>query len=243
MLYADIIREIAVRVNAVAGNTPAEKSAALAASPLTAAQIGSVDFPFSTIQRAALSAVGRVYRLIANLKSHPFRNQNLSQTAEIESGEVIPGTNAAGVKIVGAYGAIREAATGKILTEQPEQLFDSIARSLEDGSLKRGVRYYKIAGERLYHTVEAATIDVVAFDFASQQTAMNAANGETPIPDALFDVVWCAALAFLVTDDSYLQQAAMAESYVQGELNQLAAGAISFKPAPDLVNTNSSSVS
>jgi hypothetical protein len=241
--YGDILKEVGIRLNAVKGATPELKEISLAANPLTAAQIGSVDFPFTTIQRNVLAGVARLVRSYANLKSHPFRNFNASQTASLASGAVIPSVNASNLPIVGAYGAITDATTGDLLTETPIQIIEPLIRSKADGSLRKDYFGYKIAGNRIYHTRDAVKIDVVTFDMAGELVKMNAASGLSPLADALYDLAFSAALALCVSDDAYFSQAQKYDSYVQGELVNMANGAITFKPAPEMVNTATPSVS
>lgn len=234
--YDKMIRQAALRVSAITGATTVLKESAYTTSPLTATQIGSVDFPLTAFRDAAISTVAKIIRFYANLKSHPFRNFNLSQTSNIAHKAVIPSVNSASKPIIGVYGAIRDASTGEELTEQPVQIIRAI-KSNTDSFLKDTYYHYKIVGERLWHTVTNAQIDVVTFDEATERTAIQTSGGVTPLPDAVFDIAWCNMVSLLVIDDEFVNQAAMHGNYVNNELAQLANGAVNFQPAPNLVNT------
>lgn len=241
-LYDKLIRQAAIRIDAIVGSTATAKQSAYITAPLTATQVGNVDFPLASIQDAAISAVARIVRTYANIKGHPFHNFHAKTTANIAHEGNIPSVSSDSLPIVGVYGAIRDATTGDELTEQPVQLIRSIVDSLADGTLKGSYFHYKIAGRRLYHTRTNATIDVVTFDEATERTAV-AGGGNTPLPDACFDIAWNAMVAILVVDDAYASQASLSENYVQNALGQLMSGAQTFLPAPNLVNTETVSVS
>ncbi len=235
--YGDLIREAALRCNAVVGATPADRTSSLAAEPLTATQIGSVEFPFTSITRAVLSAVGRIVRTYANIKNQPLRLFNQSLTANIAHLGTIPNVNSANKPIVGVYGAFVDASDGKILTEEPLQIINSILRSKTDGSLKREYYHYCLQDGIICHTRTNVKGKVVTFDLTTEKTAIVTANGLSPLPDSCFDVGWMAALANLFTDSAYLNQASLCENYVQNCLAEMKNGAVSFSPAPEFAIT------
>jgi hypothetical protein len=239
--YNKLIRQTALRINAVTGVTKAALETNYAVSPLTTTQVGTPDFPLKAIQDAVINSVGKLVRAYAFQSSHPFRNFNLSQTSGIAKGAVIPSTNSAGKPIVGVYGAIRDASDGKALTEQPVQLINDIADNT-DSFLVGAHYYYKIVGERLFHTRTSAVIDVCTFDRATEEAAV-AANGNAPIPDALEDAAWCGAVGLLVRDEEFLNQAAMHTNYFMQVMAEITQGASHFQPAPALINTAAPQVS
>lgn len=231
IVYDDIIREAALRVGAVVGVTAAEKTTSLAVSPLTAAQIGSVEFPFTSFQRGTVSAVGRIVRTFAMVKNHPFRRYAAGVTGNIAHEGGIPSVTALSKPIIGMYGNVRDATTDEILTEQPKQIIRSILRSKADSTLKRDYFYYALQDGIIEHTRENVKLQVCAFSFADE-IAKFASNGSPPIPDACFDIAFMGLLAFLFTDTGYIQQAGMCENYVQNELSKMANGETEFSPAP-----------
>lgn len=226
--YSDIIIPTAIRVNAVKGATEAARITNLAVNPLTSAQIGSVDFPFPVIQKSVLSAVARIVRTYAGVKNHPFRTFNTSQTASLASGASVPSVSAASKPIIGVYGAVKDGSV--VLTRQPKQIIDSLNRSTRKGE----DYYYEIIDGIILHTRSTVTIDVITFDIATEQTAISASSGLSPLPDACLDIAWAAALVGLITDDSYMSQAQAFESYVQGQLAAMAQGATTFAAPPEV---------
>ena len=230
--YADILREVAVRTDTVQGATTAAKQAALAVDPLTATQIGSVDFPFSAMQRVVLAGVARLVRGFTFSKSHPYRNALLSSTAAIVHQAHIPAIDSSNKPIVGSYGAVKEAGSGKVLTLQPKQIIESI---VGDTFLKRKYLYYAIIDGVIYHTCQSVTIDVCTFSLVDEAVKLNAAASVSPLPDALFDASFAAALALMIADDDFSNQAQTYETYTQNVVNELRNGATEFLPAPSQV--------
>lgn len=240
--YDKMIRQAALRVSAVTGATVVAKEAAYTTSPLTASQIGSVDFPLTAFRDAAISTVAKIIRFYANIKSHPFHTFHATQTASIAHKGNIPSVSSTNKPIVGAYGAVRNASSGEAMTEQPIQIIKSIVDNTDD-FLKDSYDYFKIIGRRLYHTATNATIDVVTFSESDERTAIQTSGGVTPLPDAVFDIAWCNMVAMLVVDDSFANQAALHSNYVNNELGAMANGAVDFLPAPTLINTAQPGVS
>src|SRR5688500_18644365 len=107
--YRQILRMASQKMNAVTGTTKTNLEAAYITSPLTATQIGNTDFTISMISDHLVAVVGRIVRTYASVPGHPYRANNLSQTANIADKGVIPAINSAGKSIVGVYGAIRNA--------------------------------------------------------------------------------------------------------------------------------------
>jgi len=239
--YKTMMRQAALRTNGVIGVTASQIESAYTTSPLTTTQVGKTDFNFTAIKDACISSVARLVRAYANVSGHPFRNTNLTQSAAISHKGLLPSTDSSGYSIVGTYGAIRDTSSGNICTEQPVQIIDTIVSDTGD-FLKDSYYYYKIAGERIYHTCSSVTIDVVTFDEAKERTAIDN-NGNTPLPDALFDAAWLGVVALLVRDDEFTNQAQAAEVYVANVINEIRNGASSFLPAPTLINTSSPGVS
>lgn len=227
-VYRYLLRNAAIRVNAVTGATKTARETSVTTSPLTASEIGSADFPPTILHDAAISSVARLVRAYAFVKDHPFRDHNTSQTANIAHKGAIPSTNSASLEIVGVHGAVRDATDGEELTEQPTQLINSI---VGDANLKDEYYYYKKRGNRLYHTRTNAVIDVVTFDEATERAAI-AANGTCSLPDALFDAAWYGTVAALITDESYANQASFHETYVQNVIMEIKQGKIVFAPPP-----------
>jgi len=225
-------------VNAIVGVTKTQLEDHYMESPLDSTNIGNANFTYSMIVDNMLAVIGTIIRAYASVPNHPLRSFNTSQTANITNRALIPSTDSTSKPIVGVYGAITDASTGKILTKQPMQLIESLLVGIADTSVKGTYFYYDIAEGRLIHTVTNAKIDVVTFDMATQ-LALVASNGDAPIPDALFDLAWTGLVASLVVDDEFAQQAGVYGAYFQGELGTVKSGASSIAPAPQLASSAS----
>jgi hypothetical protein len=173
--------------------------------------------------------------------NHPFRAYNISQTANIAHKGLIPSVNSTGIPIVGVYGAIRDATTFDALTEQPDQIIDTIT-SNQDTFLTRQYFYYKQVGDRLYHTRTNAVIDVCTFSWSATLTSIEA-NGDAPIPDNLFDVAVAGLIAGLVNDEEWVNQSALFGAYFERCLEEMKQGSTAFAPGPVLVSSQQPAIS
>lgn len=237
--YTKLIRQVALRINAIVGVQAAALATSYGTSPLTSTQVASADFPLLAIQDAVINSVGKLVRAYASVDGHPFRNFNLSQTSSIANDGVIPSANSAGRAIVGVYGAVRDATTGDVLTEQPVQLINNL-RSNQDSFLKGDYFYYKIVGNRIRHTRTNVVMDVCTFDRGAEETAITA-NGNAPIPDALEDAAVAGAVSMLVRDDEFAAQAVAYANYFNNVIAEIKGGAQTFSPT--LINTQEARIS
>jgi hypothetical protein len=227
------------RINAVTGTNKTDLESAYMTSPLTTTQIGNVNFTRSMIIDNMVGVVGDIVKAYANTRNHPFRAYNLTQTASILNRGAIPSVNSSGVPMVGAYGAIRDASTGKVLTKQPAQLIESILIGMADDSVKGTYYMYDIVDNRLIHTVVGAVIDICTYSVSAQLTSV-AANGDAPIPDALLDLAWIGLVSTLMIDDEFVSQAAAHRSaFDQGTAELMAGGT----PAPTMTASAAPTIS
>lgn len=226
--YNKLIRQAALRVGAITGSTAAAKQASLGTTPLTTSVAGSVEFPLTALQDAAIGACARLVRAYASVDGHPFRAFNMSQTGDITSGSLIPAVDSTSRPIVGVLGTVRAQSSGAPMTQKSLQVILSI---IGDAQLKRTYNYYHIRDQRLYATA-TAVIDVVTFDETAERSAV--ANGNTPLPDALFDAAWCAMAALLATDDAYFNQAQAWNAYVENVIAEIRGGQTQFGAPPEV---------
>jgi len=230
-----------IKSNAIAGVTSSQIESNYTTSPLTSTQLGSADFPLSAIKDALVSVLGRIIRTYAGVPNHPFRTNNLSQTADIAHKALIPSTDSAGKNIVGVYGAIKDSSDGELLTEMPEQIISGIVTNA-DTFLKGDYYGYKIIDGRLHHTRTNAKIDVVTFSASDILTSIGA-NGDAPIPDACLDIAWTGLVSTLFVDDEFIQQSQMCAQYFENCLSEMKSGAAAFAPAPVLVSSQAPGIS
>jgi hypothetical protein len=234
--YRQILRMAARRVNAITGTNKASLESAYLTSPLTTTQIGNTDFTYGMIQDNLVSVIGSIVRAYAETENHPFRAFNISQTANIAHKGLIPVANSSSKPIVGVLGAIRDAVTGEELTKKSVQVVRSIVADT-GGQLKGTYYYYARVGDRLYHTVANAVIDVCAFSASDELTSVGA-DGNAPIPDACLDLAWTGLVASLMVDDEYVQQASVHGQYFSNGLAMMKQGQVDFGTAPKVTTVS-----
>jgi len=239
--YREILRRAGLPANTIVGVTSAEIEAAYTTSPLTSTQLSSSDFPYSVVVDSLVATIGKIVRAYAFAPNHPFRTYNLSQTANIANNGVIPSVDSASNPIVGGYGTVRNAVSGVVMTNQPEQIIDTIV-SNTDSFLRGTYDYFAITSDRLKHTAANAVIDVCTLNDTTIRASI-AANGNAPIPDACYDIAVAGLISTLFIDDSYLSQAQANAQYFENQLNEIKNGAVAFMSAPTFVTSQAPAIS
>lgn len=196
--YHQLLRQVAFGAGMLRGQRPHEIETSYIAIPLTKSEIIEIgETPFTALKDALLNAEETLARAIADVLNHPWRRVLHSVTANITNGTVIPATDAGGVQIIGAYGAIRDAVSGKVCTART---LDVLRREVEEQAWRLyALHHYVIDGTRLYHTRTNATIDVCVYNRTTQSSALDS-NGNTLLPDALGPAYVAGALAQLAGD-------------------------------------------
>lgn len=210
--YSDIVRNVAVRINALTNATkPAELEAAYTISPLTAADVQeSAVFSYTGICDAILQAEQKLAQTIAETKDHAWRAKLISQTDVLASGDTLPSTDENGLSIIGVYGSVFDATDGTGLSEQPEEV---IRRRLRTTAIwKIPVYHYSFFGDSIIHTRTNVRIEVCIWDYLNQQAAIQA-NDDMLLPDVLEEAVICGAITMLVRDDEWLAQGSQYATY------------------------------
>src|SRR4051812_16737595 len=106
--FEQIIRQAALRINAIAGSSSAAVQAAYITTPITTTQIDSPDFPLAPLQdtcitveeRLAIAVSSYVAESNGELFFHPFRRFISGVTANITNGSLVPSTDASSNPIV-----------------------------------------------------------------------------------------------------------------------------------------------
>jgi hypothetical protein len=239
--YNKILRQAGLKISAIKGATVAAVETNYVVNPLTTTQWQSIDFPLQSVKDMMIGIVGDLVSTYANVENHAFRAHNLSQTASIAKGGLIPSVNSAGKSIVGLRGAIRDATTSKVLTEETLQKIERLNRN-QDSFFKGVYYYYKLIADRIEHTRTNVVIDVCWFDAATEE-ALITANGNPSIPDALYDAVVSGLVSKLVKDEEFTAQASLHSNYYENVKAGLRNGATTFPAAPTLVNSKAPAVS
>jgi hypothetical protein len=218
--YNILVRNVAVRINALTGATqPAALEAAYAVTPLTAGDVQeSSIFPFSAIQDAVLLSEQKLAQTIAENQDHAWRAKLISQTDELANNATLPAFDENGLSVIGLYGDVFDSTNERVLSEQPVEV---IQRRLATPALwKIPVYHFAMTGDSIVHTRTNVRIEVCVWDYLNQQAAIEA-NDDMLLPDVLEEAVICGATAMLCRDDEWLTQAAVYATYFTETLNAI----------------------
>ena len=226
--YTILIRNVAVRINALTGATqPADLETAYTITPLTAADVQeSSIFPFSAIQDAVLLAEQKLAQTIAETKDHAWRARLISQTDELATNATLPAFDENGLSIIGLYGDVFDSTDETVLSEQP---LETIRRRLATPALwKIPVYHYAVTGDSIVHTRTNVRIEVCVWDYLNQEAAIQA-NDDMLLPDVLEEAIICGAITMLVRDDEWLAQGSQYASYFTDALAAIRGGETNMK--------------
>lgn len=222
--YNDIIRQVAVRINALTNGTlPTALEAAYVISPLTAADVAeSSIFPFTAIKDSVLLAEQKLSQTIADVRDHPWRAYLVSQTEPLANRANQPAQDENGISIIGVYGDIFDSADNRQLFAQPAEV---IERRLATPALwKIPVYHYALTGDSIIHTRPNVRIQVCVWDYLDRQAAIDA-NDDMLLPDVLAQAIVCGAIAILCRDDEWLNQAKVYAEYFADTITAIKRGA------------------
>lgn len=222
--YATILRQAALRVNALVGTTAAALEATYAAS-LTSSSFDSADFPFTAFKDTCLLVEEKLANVVANLRIkevsptgvvtyryHEWRPSLTSQTADIAHKALIPSTDASSNKIIGVYGSVFDSSDGTALEEMPLQDIRIAVRNAGSWVLVP-VYGFQIVGSRMHHTRTNVKADVCTFNRTTRQTAIDTLTNSILLPDAAEEAYVCGITSMLVRDDAFTAQAQIYRNY------------------------------
>jgi hypothetical protein len=202
-----ILREAAVRCNALVGPKPANLETTYNVSPLTAANFQSSIFPFTAFLDQETASIARFSNAIAETGNHPWRSfVGLSVTAPLASGDVIPSVDVNGDPIIGLYGSVLDNDDQTIIcTEYPEQAIRR--RNLNPSLWVIPVYGFKMSGDGITHTrPNGVVVQVCTFNWNTvYQSVVN--NGNLTLPDSLANAIVYDMVANLIRDDEFIPQA------------------------------------
>ena len=129
------------------------------------------------------SVVEELAKSVAMDLNHPWRSVLKDTTAALTNGAEIPQTSTNSKQIIGVYGAVRDGADSKFLTDvfTPSEI-----RKINEnpGTFRKIPVYaYAIVKPRIFHTRTTVIIDVCVLDEAAVATAI-AADQVPLFPDA-----------------------------------------------------------
>ncbi len=201
--YNEILRQLAVSVNAITGATAATLETSYATIPLTSANFQSSILPFTNLKDHMLNGIAKIISLAANQGNHPYRAALISQTAALSSGDEVT-VNAASTPIIGVWGTVRDQDSGLMTKGNLSQIR---ARVLNPGTMFLvDTALWARDDVRIYHTATTVTIDVVAYDRPIATTLD--LTTDMPLPDDAVPACVQAAQEECIRDDEFMAQGA-----------------------------------
>lgn len=236
LTYHDLVSDIALRISALIGVDSAALNTTFLIRPLTQANFQSAVFPFEPVKDALQMAEGKLCQAIANTGNHPWRDYISSTTGNLANKASLPSLDANSKQIIGIWGSVYDASDGKPCKENQ---LENIQRIVDNS----GSRYlmshyfYRLDGQRIYHTRTNVKIDCCFYDGDAQKTAIDA-DGSVLLPYALEEAYVCGTVALLMRDDEFAGLASRYAAYFADALQSITQGLTSVSskviPAPTL---------
>lgn len=218
--YNSIIRQAALKVNAIVGATVATIASNYGTTPLTSGQFQSVDFPINFFLDTCILVEEKLANRIAFNREHPWRASLYSFTAIIPNFGLIPTTDSFLKPIIGVMGAVHDSTSGVICQEKPIDVIRRRVRNAND-YFKTDVYYYAYDGIRVTHTRANVQIDCCVYDRAARRTAIDTLTNPILLPDTLEEAYVNGMVSMLIRDDEFIQQAAIHRGYFEQTLQDI----------------------
>lgn len=216
-----IVREVAKRVNGIAGATASAMATNYAVDPPTTTEIDDPVFNLAYIKDVVIDVHGRLALEIASVQdpvtgigNHPWRPFFADVTASVAHNSNIPTVGSGGKTIIGAFGRCYNASdTDNFLMPASLERVSKYRVYVAAGSIySAGPPYYALSGGKVYATVANVVFDVCVYERADLVTAM-AANGNMTLPDALADALVAGSVASILVEDEYANTAAYYKTF------------------------------
>jgi hypothetical protein len=222
--YSVVLRETAIRANAIVGPIPSTLETNYVVSPLTTTQVQSSIFSFTAIKDAVLNAEERLAWAIADTADHPWRTYMSLVTSDLANAAILPATSSGSVPIIGVWGAVVDSTSAFPCSQMP---LDQVRRRAINANtqFKCPVYWYNITGNRIEHTRTNVKVEVCGYSRSTQSTTFDA-NGNILLPDALEYAYVCGAVSMLVRDDEWKEQSQIYASYFNNALTQISKGQV-----------------
>ena len=181
--YHKIIRQIALRCNALTGSLAASLETNYADATLVAGDFKSTNFPFTSFKDSLRVTENEIALAVANNIKHPWRTILADQTTALSSGDNIPATGASGAPVIGEYGGVVDGTNGKPLSS--DFTLAEIRALIDNPGTWRKIRPYQFIYDlpQIYHTEVTVKVDVEVWDPDDCDTDI-AANADLLFPDA-----------------------------------------------------------
>jgi hypothetical protein len=239
--WSKIVRQVAARMNTIAGAQEdgavgVGSNASYSVLPFTATSTDSAAYPHQMIVDACADAEAAIAQAIGQAANHPWRQYLIGGTLSRLSGSELigpVGTLTAGVL---GYGNVRSS-TGIICTEKP--LEDIMRRNRNAGSFfTLPVYFYRIADNRIYHTLTSgtpavpasATLDYYKYDYEDTINAIFS-DLKPKFPTSAVPAYIAGALSLLLKEDEYPATAQHYTGLFQQLITQIIGGYQAVDPA------------
>ena len=236
--YQTILRQAALRINALVGTSAITLEATYATVPLTSTNFQSTIFSFSALIDQETASIARFANAIAETGNHPWRAYLVSLTGTLASGDLMPSVDVNSDPIIGIYGSVLDAVDQTIIcTEYPEQV---IRRRLNNPTPWTIPVYgFKMSGDGITHTrPNGVVVQVCVFNWNTVRAAV-VANGNLFLPDSLVNPIVYDMVGALVRDDEFMAQAQVYRNYADAAEAAIRQGLTSVGeatiPGPTLV--------
>ncbi len=201
--WNDLLRQIAVSVNAVTGATPTLLETSYSTVPLTSANFQSSILPFANLKDHMLNGVSKIVSIAANTGNHPYRPALITQTDPLTSGEGVT-TDSLGASVIGVWGTVFDQ-DGNVMTKG--NLSQIRAINLNPGTMFLVDTALWVRDDiRIFHTATTATIDVVTYTRPDSDSLD--LTDDMPLPDDAVPVCIQAAQEECIRDDEFMAQGA-----------------------------------
>jgi hypothetical protein len=240
--WAQVVREVASRMNAIAGATAAIAESNYNTSPIGPAVIDDASYHYSMLLDACANAEQMIAQAVATANNHPWRHVlNKGQLlgvsgAGLAHGALIyakpdspPGTRVQVTDCLGLGPVMSAASGGKILREAP---IEDIQRRVDNPGtfFVKQVYFYRIQDDRIFHTCPLAFIDYYSYDKQTDTVAKYLANGSILFPHTAIPAYVAGALSMLLKEEEYAGQCQYYAAMFAGMLQQIVQGFTTVDP-------------
>lgn len=206
--WSKVIRQVAARMNTIAGAQAITANASYTTEPFTAAQTDSAAYPYQMIVDACVQAEAAIAQAVGQAANHPWRiyltfGQLNGSGTGLANGATLQLVGGTAVKGLLGYGAVTYLSSGThILTERPLEDIERRNRNA-GGFFVLPVYFYRIKDGRIFHTVPlpGVTVDYFAYDMATSYAQIPA--GAPLFPTSALPAYVAGALSLLLKEDEY----------------------------------------
>lgn len=207
----NLIADVAVRINALDGTDPVALQTVYTTRPLTDDLFDSSIFPMGAIIAACVYAEQKIAEAIGLSTNRTLRAYLRAFSGPLTSGSGFQGVDNVGNPVVGNFGAVLDGSdTTQALTRKPVAFVQNILRSPANYLVQ--LYYYGLDGATIVHTRDTVVMECCIYNAVNQTEKYNF-NEDMLYPDWLAEAIVCGAVAMLVRDDEFNEQASRYAAY------------------------------